>query len=134
MTAPEAAIAAAWASPSEGACTQGTPIRASSCFEVAMISGVTREEARACLYASSWSPRARAASHWTPASRLTSRRLSIVSCFRAGGLPSKIYTGRIPFSRNLSVRKKTPERWEVILPSLSISGVPSGWRMIERNW
>ncbi len=88
----------------------------SSSFEVLRIVSSTRVEDRACLYASSSSPRSTAAFHFSPASSRLLRRSAFVASLSSGGFPSKTKTGFIPFSRKLTIRKRIPERWEVTLP------------------
>ncbi len=133
-TTPAAIIAAACASPSEGAVTHGSPSASSSSCASATISGVSREVCCALVRALTRSPAASAASHSACALTLRSRRSSSTRFLSACGLPSKIRQKRSPSAASAESRNSSPDRCDVVLPCASASGIPSRCRIDARNW
>jgi hypothetical protein len=85
-------MCAACASPSDGACTVGTPMSRSSSRASATISLVNRDVIVDFEYACARSPRASAATRSSSYRCLPARRFAISRALRGGGVPSKTNT------------------------------------------
>ena len=125
---------AACASPSDGACTIGTPIYPSKAFASSTMLLLRRDEAWACTKASSSSPAATASCQRCMASSRVLCLASSVCALKLGGWPSNTNTGLMPASIRLVVRYKKPDRCDVTSPLEFLRGVPSLCRMMLKNW
>ena len=125
---------AASCSPSEGAWTIGNPMSPMSSLADSLTSSVILEVCWAFVRAVLRSPRSTASLHSFSASSRRAFLSSRVARFRGWGLPSNTKIGSMPASTRLALLCRSPVRCEVVLPLLSQSGYPSGWRMADMNW
>jgi hypothetical protein len=98
MSGELAAMCAACASPSDGACTVGMPISRSSSRASATISLVNFEVIVDFEYAAAMSPRAIAAAWSSSYFFFTLRRFATSRAFSAGGAPSNTNTSLSAYS------------------------------------
>ena len=127
-------MCAAWASPSEGACTTGSPNKEIIFFDSSTMSLLNLEVLEAYFFISSMSSFSLASKNFSSASNFSLFLCSFTFCFNSGGFPSNTKMGFMLRCIKLVVLVNNPTRWDVVFPLESISNVPSMLLIVVKNW